>query len=785
MIFSEQIFEAIVVSINYRNGTCSLSPIDANSDSTISEVPLPHYAGNGNSGMFYGIHIGTRVVAMFTSGKSRDVTVITGLIPKPNLHQDVFQKRKPSDVPNGTFAYPSLKEGQLILRGDQGSEIDLNEKGDVIINTVNGGGTYLKKNNSRSSFLTSSEDIVAYSNASKTISGSVRRMSGIHRNLFPKPDLTQTPLFADPNYAKNTTPYAFFTGSQPLRKSYLNRKRNVEMAEYRMVINEFSTDYMFTGFDNEVKRALNDLKTFDNAETHSRNREQGNTLHLAEHELIEVIGGNVVDINGNVLDINYNTLLYGRESNRVPNDQIAINYDRARRISRRGIGYHFQLATNSRSTDKSTSQTNFVWDLDKEGMLKVNIPASSDTGNIPFVSSANFVGAGDSINISYGNPSFIEPVPVTLRDENGEIVYPDKNAQGITHRKTGVRYNVGDESPYFPTQNDSTVTEVRVNTTKYHNMFAAAERLIANTIKIVNIPPRFLNDAGFPEGLSVMKPFEVPIPNSLNTEETTDLESFRSFLSKGKTDFPTYMGVVAIEPGPPAIYSGGGSDGNGVGTLIAGKSYLDENKYPPYSNAFNSSISGDEVNAEISNGGEPARPVGGKSAHFNLEGSIEASIGKDNYDQKSLVLDTAGSIISWLGKDKNGRSMVMQTDGDFLLNIGGSYDNNSSSEEKQMNKGRFELRVNVVDKKFVSTQFTGDTPERGGNPGSDSDLIISMSEEGFVIAGMMSEKPMIIRNKGPILMESSDSDVTIKGVQVKTVSPKGAMNVAKPPTRNS
>lgn len=241
-----------------------------------------------------------------------------------------------------------------------------------------------------------------------------------------------------------------------------------------MVINEFSTDYMFTGFDDEVLRATNDLGIYDNSETFARNREQGNTLHLAEHELIEVIGGNVADINGNILDINYRSISYG-DADRVPSGQLNIDYDRARRISRRGIGYHMQLTTNTRGNDPSESKSNFVFDIDKEGLLKINIPASSDTGNIPFVSNANFIGEGDTVLVDFLNKSTLEPVPVTLRDENGEIVYPDKNAQAITHRMTGVRYSTGQEAPYFPVEDSAVVGEVRVNTTKYHNMYAAAE----------------------------------------------------------------------------------------------------------------------------------------------------------------------------------------------------------------------------------------------------------------------------------------------------------------------
>jgi len=788
MLFSDQIFEAIIVEIDYSRGTCSISPIDANTDSTIDGVPLPHFAGNGNAGIFYGITRGTRVIAMFTSARSRDVTVITGLIPKPNLYRSIFNRRKPVDVPNGTIPYPEIKDGEIIIRGDNGAEIGLRGSGDINLTTVNGGGIYLNRNDARSSLLTASGDIVEYSNSTKIIAGSVRRMPGIIRNLFPKPNLNQTPLFADPKYANRTTPLGFFKNSWPSRRTYQSRKRNPEISEYRMVINEFTTESMFTGFDDEVSRATNNTKMYDDSETFLRNREQGNSLHLAEHELIEVIGGNVVDINGNVLDINYRPIVIGK-NNEVPTESLLVNYDRARRISRRGIGYHFQLSTNTRSNDLSESISNFVFDIDKEGLLKVNIPASSDTGNIPFASNANYIGEGDSVNVSFEKDIITEPVPVTLRDANGEMVYPDKNAQGITHRKTGIRYSVDETSSYFPTDGDGLVTEVRVNSTKYHNMYATAERLIANTIKIINIPTRFTDESGFPEGMSILKPFEIPIPDSLNSAETLDLSSLRELLPQFATDFPTYMSVIAVEPGNPAIYSGGGEDGNGVGTLIAGKLYTDESGNPPYSNDFRSSVVGDEVSVEIADGDEVARPVGGKSAHLNFEGSVEASVGKDNFDQKSIVLDTAGSIIAWLGADKNGRSMVMQTDGDMLINVGGTYNTTTSSSgtevTKQMTKGRFELRVNVTDKGFVTSQFTGDnTSEKGGNPGAESDFIISISENGLVIGGMKRSVPMIFRNDGPILIESSSSDVTLKGISVRTVDPKGVINVIKPPTRN-
>lgn len=770
--FSDQIFEAIIVSVDYNNGTCSISPIDSSSSSVINEVPLPHWAGNGTAGMFYGIKTGTRVSAVFTSAKSRDVTVIVGIIPKPNLYPNLFSKRTPEDLPNSIYPYPDINEGDLVFRGERGAEIALQNDGDVLLTSVNGGGAYLKRNQAKTAFMIASEDIVSYSNAGRVVSGSVRRLSGSLGNIFPKPDLTETPLFADPDYAKKAEPLGFFTGSKVLQRSYSKKKRNPELAEYKMVINEFSTDSMFTGFDDELSRVSNDFGIYDDHETYKRNRAQANSLHLAEHELIEIIGGNLIDLNGSVLDINYNPLSYGAENNKVPTTDLEVSYDKARRISRRGIGYHFQLSTNTKADDPSRTKSNFVFDIDKEGILKVNIPASSLTGNIPYVSNTNFVGESDSVVTSYSNKSVQQPIPVTLRDENGQIVFPGKDSQafGQGFRKTGIRFSNGEQAPYFPGENSGTVQEIRVNSTKYHDLSIAAERLIANTIRQINIPQRFVGDTGFPEGMSVLKPFEIPVPDSLNIDEGNSLDELRKVLGVGKTDFPTFMGVVAVEPGPPAMYTGGE-------TLVAGVVYNNDSLFPAYSNSFNSVIDGKQINVNNSDGEGILTNAGGKSANINLEGSLELSIGKDNYDQKSLSLDTAGSMIAWLGKDKNDRSAIIQTDGDFLLNIGGSY-----KETQVMNKGRLEIRVNVTDKKFVTTQFTGDS--ENVNVGAESDYIISISEKGLVIAGMKFGVPMIMRNEGPILIESSSSDITLKGVQVKTVGPKGAINVIAPATRN-
>jgi hypothetical protein len=762
MIFSNIIFEATVSEVSYDTATCTLNPLSANPDSEkISNVPLDYKAGSGNSGIFASLKRGTRVIAMHTSGAGIESTVIACRLPKREQLPGNFRSSS-GNVPVGTVAYPEMVDGRLVIQGATGSKISLLEDGDISINSIGGSGIYFRSQNTKHSYTLISEDASSFTNAGRTISGAVRRITGAERNLLLGPDRNQEPMFADSFYAKNADDIGFFRGSLPLKVSIGNRKRNPVLAEYRQVINEFVTDSMFTGFDNEVDRIKNNIRLNQDSETYKRNREPGNTLHLAEHELIEIIGGNVVDINGRVLDLNYNVLSYGEANDRVPKTQVDVSYDQAKRISRRGIGWHFQLSTNTISSDLSTSDTNFIFDIDKEGMLKVNIPASSDTGNIPFPSKANFLGLNDQVEIEYSNPTELEPIPVTLRDANGEVVYPDRNSQGgNTHRGTGIRFENSIGNPYFSSGSDGFIESVRVNTTKYHNMYAAAERLIANRIVRVN-PPDIGNKKNgryLPSDLSNTLPFEIHSPDQLILGENINDPSTSETLSA----FPKFMSTVVVDPGSPAIFPGGD-------TVVAGVLYPDNDDNLPQSNLFTSSRSGDNIEAQLED--EISR-VGGKSAHLDLGGSIEASIGADNADRKSIMLDTEGSLISWLGKDLNNRSMVLQTDGDMLINVGGSY-SGEDPDNRTMNVGRLEIRVNLTDKGFVATQFAD-----GDNPGADSDFIISISEEGFVIGGMKSGVPMIIRNEGPLVLESSSGDVTLKGTQVKTIEAKGKSTTQK------
>jgi hypothetical protein len=778
--FPEFIYEALITQVDYESGTCTLSPLSPDLNDLIRNVPLPHHLGASNSGIFHGLEIGSRVVAVQTDGNGREFAVILGTLPKESLYSKNFRSgNKPKNTPSRAIPYPDVKAGRLIVRGGSGNALCLSEDGEMSLSSISNKGLFFKNNRLKTSQYLVAEDQTSFSNAGRSIRGSAVRAPTISSNIFPRKDIGGAPLNSDIDFHSKGIDIGFYTGSRVFNRTWGMKTRNPSITESKTVITEFSEDSRFFGFDNEVVRSGNIGGVISSLGENPKFKNTGNTLDLAPGELIEIIAGNLITNDANILDINFNKLSYGDPQNKVPSSMDAKTIETSKRVSRRGIGYHFQLSTASSSTEKNISSGNFLFDLDKEGVLKVNIPKSSNTGNFPFASVADFSSATPSL--SYAQPSSAEPVPVMLRDALGEVVLPDKNSQGFETRYSGVRFSNTDDNPYFVSGGDNPKI-VRVNPTKYHNMYAAAERLIANTIDLVNVPIAFVDSDGKSTGIASMKPFEILYPEEFFSEDEDGI------LASGdpKEPFPLFMSIVAVNPGAPALYTGGDTMVAGVyySGNRQGKDHSGEFVVPPYSNSFKLEKDGTNFTTSITDSvGNKLRPIGGVSANINAEGAIYSSIGSDNADGKSVLLDTKGSIVSWMGKDNNGRSLITQTDGDVLINVGGSYNSTGPAPEDQtMNIGRFELRVNITDKGFVASEFEADEDdisEDGANPLGASDIMISLSENGIVIAGMKPGLPMVIRNQDKVLIESTGSDVILKGMDVKFVDASGRTKTLK------
>lgn len=469
-------------------------------------------------------------------------------------------------------------------------------------------------------------------------------------------------------------------------------------------------------------------------------RDYSSCLTLSPDQLIEVCYGNVLDVNGDKLDANYNPL----NNNYSSKDELKIKDSNI--YYKRAIGFHWQLSTNSNSEYSDTFKNNFSTSITKEGFLTLNIPKTNNYGTIPYSFDADFS------NHSKLKTSRIIPdeeyIPIT---NYVSISYKEQNlVSGKIERKKKVRVlpavNEAATNPYkretgllfkdFGSKNKNiSSSSNRVMLTKYHNMYAAAEILFSNQIEAVSIPKQSRDSCGYADGAHYYESFEIH-HDLKGTQINGDI-----------VGLPRNRSYVLTKSSGPAIKTGGG-------VTVCGKT-TEELKEKPYTNSYEIGSDGKITEDENTIG------FGGWSANLNFEGAVVANIGSDNANGTSFIMDTAGSIISWLGKDKNGRSAIVQTDGSVSIEVG------SPKAEGDANfvPSRFDLRVNLTEKKNLINLENLSEEEKitlinGG------DFVMSISKSGIVFAGMNKDIPMVIKNEGDLCIESGKNIRLISGSDI-------------------
>lgn len=190
-------------------------------------------------------------------------------------------------------------------------------------------------------------------------------------------------------------------------------------------------------------------------------------------------------------------------------------------------------------------------------------------------------------------------------------------------------------------------------------------------------------------------------------------------------------------------------------------------KIPSYTTTVSVQAGPPPITSEIT-----SKNSGGRSGLMNLEGSLEMSIGKDDADGKSLTLDTAGSLIGWLGIDSKKRSAVVNADGEMLLNIGNYIVDKDN--KPVFNQGLLSIRVNLVDEQDPKITLQ---PEKVGDNKATSDHIIYFGPKGIIISSG-NGTPIVIRSSGDLSLEAAGTlDMKAKEIRMdsgylRRVSPK-------------
>ena len=292
---------------------------------------------------------------------------------------------------------------------------------------------------------------MAFTSAHREINGTIKRdldyssIKGLDSSVLDSQEYDDNlhEIGMDP-----TTAVSISTVSGNIRNLPLTEKRSITYE-----LENLTSGLDFQSDKEEANKYLNNnlnTNTFP-FKTDSRATAFSLNLHYPNH-LIENIDGTGVDSSGNILDINRNILPIGRDDKHtfIKNEDNIDAFREIRAAHRRSIAHHFELNARKgfaddpiyevpKAADKADyarSRSTYFFELDKEGQFKMNVPMSSETGNIPlpvrYVNASvlayengdtsnpnDFITEEDSVDVYL--ESFANAANIKINGESGEI----------------------------------------------------------------------------------------------------------------------------------------------------------------------------------------------------------------------------------------------------------------------------------------------------------------------------------------------------------------------------
>jgi hypothetical protein len=526
---------------------------------------------------------------------------------------------------------PKLEAGKLLISSNDITKITLDDKNNIYVGSNK---NKMHISTSENLFSMNFQDEYHFTQAARHINGLIKRDLRINDTISQALKL-ESDIYNSQYYVIGMDPKTSINISSGSAK-------NPPFVERRNIVYEFQ--YEANVSDDLFESQLYTDKDPPPPDYNFINRRssRADTLSLtlaAPNYLMETVQGTVVDIFGNILDINRVPIPIGVDQNTInaekSTDKVQ-SFLSIKALERKSIAYHFELnarkdlsgdnvkTTNTNilalldidsNSDYARNRSRFFIDIDKEGQFKINVPASSETGNVPLLARyENYSTFGTD------NPNKLE-----YRDDNLDI-FLDSFA-----------------APYIPRNSNESIPIDSTNRGSISIMDGDAnatpmDRITGSPIKHGTVYHDILN--------------------------TCYAHSQYMFLDYQNDDPPIAIDIKEITE---LNNSEAGSDLNNIVTKTI-------------------KTSGDDANA------------GGRSGSINLDGSLELNIGANTIDRQSLWLDTAGGIVSNIGRDRKNRSLISSLDGDVFIQVGGtgvSTDSRFSTLNNSYRGATFDIRVMV------------------------------------------------------------------------------------------
>lgn len=475
------------------------------SDSTKHPAQLPISFLSAGGGFIGGFPAeGTPVIVAQAEGSSSYYIV-------QFLARDPIAQVPSANTSLSRIKIPELNRGEITIQANINGSINLNKDGIVIGEPLNS-----------ITFDTTRSLLFNNFDASYFIGQGEREISGvIKRDRRPKLNYPSFLRLNDPAYDDNLKTI----GMDPLTDARNSNAgiaiRNPARIEKRNVIYEYEDAALVRSNDQELE-FYKTGKFIDESFIINRRTSRVDALSLSlvsPNYLIEEIRGTVVDVFGNIVDINRNILPLGNKDTVISATKIksTVNesdtfknaYEQIKRQERKSLAYHFEINTRKETggsgppdvnnTDNYARQrSRFYLDIDKEGQFKLNVPASSETGNIGLLTryeNYSTVHPNQRNNTTKPNPNdmvfnsdyrdiLIEPFAntqvITLQDEHQNITGPINrfsSANSQTYIKHGTAYH------------DISKTASTYQASNFYNPFPSAEYIQTTSLGSGRVQP--------------------------------------------------------------------------------------------------------------------------------------------------------------------------------------------------------------------------------------------------------------------------------------------------------
>jgi hypothetical protein len=353
-------------------------------------VPIP-MAWSGQEGEFLGGYprIGSSVVASQGHGGK---WFITSYVPSDGVFNNTTSAIFSSMGKNRLAA---LKPGRVLAQVKDGTRLFLDPDVGIQAGKANN-FLHLESNLNVISHNFLSE--LAFTDATRNINGTIKRDLSDNSNRNILNSTLDSVAYDKSLFTIGMDPTAISTSLTTGPNI-----RNPALVENRQVVYEFSHSDGF-GTDEEEFSIYADPASIKPKLKVSRREIRADALSLSlqyPNHLIETIQGTAVDIFGNIVDINRNPLPIGKINmlSLKQNPDKSEAFAKIRAQLRKSIAYHFEI--NARKGDAESTalpppnvintddyirdRSRYFFDIDKEGQIKLNIPASSEIGNVPLL----------------------------------------------------------------------------------------------------------------------------------------------------------------------------------------------------------------------------------------------------------------------------------------------------------------------------------------------------------------------------------------------------------------